>query len=410
MLTIEREIESTTTPTTPKNRHRLLSVAVASGLAAASLNLAAPAHAWCIGLSGINIGSGCTSTFGNFAIGLGPNAEASSDGFITGAIAVGDSFASSKGAFTAAWAGGSGAGAFAEGELNWAVAQGTNVAAVAGQSLADFASVAINFGNADESWDSDELGTSIVEASYGGVNLAANLFGNANTGADLRVISGGSETTNGYGNASINMIGSNRNDIETFGSLNLAINVGNVFTYPNGSDTTILVGDYLNNDPATLSIGFAVQPPFITPECPTDCGNIVRVHNGLLSLAGALGLVNEEVDQDYLGINIRTPWNGPATNSTLTRTRTVEPATTMAFNSSTTEGSENQPTESSSNTEEKAAKKSWLRNRGPKAGQATSSRSEQSEKQAGESSSNTGDKAEKKAGPRHRAQKQAQED
>jgi len=407
MLTIEREIESTATP---KNRHRLLGVAVASGLAAASLNLAAPAHAWCVGISGINIGTGCTSTFGNFAIGLGPNAVASSDGFITGAIAVGDSVASSTGSFTAAWASGSGAGASTAGELNWAVANGTNVLAVAGESLTDFASVAVNFGNADEPWTSATPGTSIVGATGGGFNLAANIFGNANGGKDLRVYAGGSETTNGYGNASINLIGSNRNDIETFGSLNLAINVGNVFTFPNGSDTTILVGDYLNNDPATLSIGFAVQPPFITDQCPTDCGNVVRVRNGLLSLAGAFGVVNEVVEQDYLGINIRTPWNGPATNSNLTTARTVEPATTMAFSSSGTEGSENQPAESSSSTGEKAGKKSWLRNRGPKSGQAAPSRSEQSEKQAGESSSNTGEKAGKKAGPRHRAQKQAQQE
>lgn len=45
--------------------------AVASGLAVAAMSTPAPAHAWCVGISGLDIGGGCSSTLGNFALGLG---------------------------------------------------------------------------------------------------------------------------------------------------------------------------------------------------------------------------------------------------------------------------------------------------------------------------------------------------
>ncbi len=67
---------------------------VVSGVAAASLTGAGPVQATCIGISGINIGSGCNSTLGTFALGLGPGTLAdASGGFLNGAIAIGTNVA-----------------------------------------------------------------------------------------------------------------------------------------------------------------------------------------------------------------------------------------------------------------------------------------------------------------------------
>ena len=143
--------------------------AVASGLAAASLYGVGTANATCVGISGIDIGDGCESTFGNFSIGLGPDTQAHSNGLLTGAIAVGDgTIADVTGILTAAWAGGTGSAAAANGFIAWAVAQGDgegvgDVAALAGSEPLDIANFAFNFGNATDG------ATSAVEASDGAV-------------------------------------------------------------------------------------------------------------------------------------------------------------------------------------------------------------------------------------------------
>ncbi len=166
---------------TDKLGRSLLGGAMASGLAAASLYGVGPANATCVGISGIDIGDGCESTFGNFSIGLGPDTQAHSNGLLTGAIAVGDgTFADVTGILTAAWAGGTGSAAAANGFIAWAVAQGdaddVGIAALAGIAPVDIANFAFNVGNATDG------AASFVEASDGAVNLAANLGGNANAG------------------------------------------------------------------------------------------------------------------------------------------------------------------------------------------------------------------------------------
>lgn len=295
--------------------------AVASAMAVGAFGATAPAHAWCVGISGINIGGGCSSTLGNFALGLGPNAVATSTGFITGAIAFGDAFASSAGTLTAAWAGGAGSESYTNGLFNWAVAQGTNASAVAGRQNSDFANFSFNFGNAVEPWlggENEELGTSNVDASFGSFNLAANLGGNANavegTTKDLRVWAGGLEGEENFGSAALNLFG-NRNDVQAFGSGVAALAVGNPFGFPNGSDSIVRVGDFIEGiSGGSLSLAFNVQPPFITEECDTgQCGNTVTVSNGYLSIAGAVGLVNRVVEQVGPGIRINTPFNPPPT-------------------------------------------------------------------------------------------------
>jgi hypothetical protein len=305
-------IEIGITKLSARSRNKLMGVAVASGLVAASLSgVEAPAaNAWCVGISGINIGGGCTSTFGNFALGLGPSAVADSAGFITGAIAVGDAFAESAGFLTAAWAAGTGSSASANGIVNWAVAQGTNVAAIAGTLSTDFLNFAANFGSAAAP------ASSLVEADYGAVNIAANLGGAANAGGgggstDMTVFSGGLPNNLGYGDIALNLIG-NRNDVEAYGLLNIAVNIGsiinNLLNQPNGSDSVVLAGDFAGN-PSNLSLASNWQPPFITEACTTEpCGNTVTAA-GTLAFASAIGLSKRTVTQTGAGITIKTPLN-----------------------------------------------------------------------------------------------------
>ena len=113
----------------------LLCGAVASGVAvAASLGGVGPANATCVSFNGFNLGDGCTSSRGGFAIGIGDGTAATANGLLAFAIATGaDTVATSVGA------------------LSLALAGGTNVMAQAGrEGGGDFANVAVNLGNAEE--------------------------------------------------------------------------------------------------------------------------------------------------------------------------------------------------------------------------------------------------------------------
>jgi hypothetical protein len=111
--------------------------ALASGtLAVASLSSAGAANATCASFSGVNAGTGCTSTPTSFAVGLGPGTTASAQGVFNGAIAIGNtSFAlvnelpntdprAGNGGFNLAIAVGNNAGAITRGTGNVALAVG----------------------------------------------------------------------------------------------------------------------------------------------------------------------------------------------------------------------------------------------------------------------------------------------
>jgi hypothetical protein len=272
-----------------------------------------------VGLSGINIGGGCSSTIGNFAFGIGDNAIANSNG-LSLAIALGNAEADSTGILTAALAAGTGTAAFTNGIVDLAAVVGTNVAAQAGNRAADFANLAFNFGNAESPVGPPGVppgpSTSVVDAGFGGFNLAANLGGNANSQDgipfDMVVVASGAAdpvtgaVSPGFGNLALNLLG-NRNDIEAFGGfLNAAINLGNLLFFPNGSNTTIHVGEFTgdNAGPSNLSVGFNWQPALITPPCEGLCGNNVLVQHGLGSLAAAIGVVDQTVLRTGFGISI----------------------------------------------------------------------------------------------------------
>ena len=134
----------------------LLRAAVVSGvtaaLAAASLAGVPNADATCLGIFGISINDGsgghCSSSLFSFALGLGPGTSAT-----------------------------------ALGNLNAAIAVGTNVEAIAGNGVLDSLNLALNFGNATDGATSTvtagdgTIGTQLLPDNF---NLAANLGGNAN--------------------------------------------------------------------------------------------------------------------------------------------------------------------------------------------------------------------------------------
>ena len=278
----------------------------------------------------INLGGGghCSSSLFGFALGLGPGTTSTADGLFTAAIATGtDTEASSAGLGTLAYAGGTGTLAQTQGILNLAVAGlgfdasglfgvGTNVAAVAGRQPLDFVNIAVNIGSADDAVDSGGDAFSLVDASFGAFNLAGNLFGNANSvdgvPTPMVVFSGGTDDANlGFGTVAANVFG-NRNTVEAIGILNNATAWGNLFRTPNGSDSIVTAG--LVESPTSLSWAFNYQGIF-SQACSTAlCGNNVNA-TGPGAVAGAIGVINQTVDQQGFGVTIATQLNSTASNT-----------------------------------------------------------------------------------------------
>jgi hypothetical protein len=279
---------------------------VVTGVAAASLGGVATANATCIGISGINIGGGCTSTFGNFALVLGNGTADASGGFLNGAIATGNLVhATSDGFGSLAYAGGDGTNATARnGIFNLAAAGlgfsgalgvGTDVDAVADGALAN---LAVNVGAAKD------FTTSTVTAGGGAFNLAANLFGNS--GAVESTTKNMKVSAIGNGTSAVNVWG-NRNDVQATGVLTNATNLGNVIKTPNGSDSVLRAGGF-------LSSALNVQNVFSRSCSVAQCGNEVS-SQGPLSFAGAIGVINQIVVQSGPGITLRTRLDPNTNNS-----------------------------------------------------------------------------------------------
>ena len=310
-----------------------------SGLAAASLGGVPTASATCLGIFGISINDGsgghCSSDLTTFSLGLGPGTSATAEGFFTAAIATGaNTEASSDGLGTLAYAGGTRTLAETQGILNLAAAGlgfegplgvGTNVAAFAGRNPLDFVNIAVNIGSADDTFDSGGPAFSWVEASDGAFNLAGNLFGNANAAnpdpTPMIVWSGGDDETLGFGTVAANVFG-NRNDVQAIGSLLNATAWGNLFRDPNGSDNIVHAGTI--GAPTSLSWAFSYQGIFSEPPeaCTTGlCGNTVNA-TGPGAIAGAIGVVQRNVDQEGFGIKIATQGNDTGSTPVLAASAT----------------------------------------------------------------------------------------
>ena len=200
---------------------------LAVGLAAASLGGVPTASATCVGISGLNIGSGCASTFGNFSLVLGEGI-ASSSGNLTSAIAIGLSgpaAATSVGALSLATAiSTSGVGdtaAATEGISSLAFVQGSKALGIAGNNPTDFGNVAINLGQglATQTAASNLVIAGGAASPSNSFNLAANLGGNSTDpahGSNLQAV--------GLANSALNFFGDNNFNV-AFGALNNSTSV-----------------------------------------------------------------------------------------------------------------------------------------------------------------------------------------
>jgi hypothetical protein len=68
--------ETGITKLSARSKNKLMGVAVASGVVAATLGVAPAANAWCANISGLNLGTGCTASLGSIAMVLGPSGTA----------------------------------------------------------------------------------------------------------------------------------------------------------------------------------------------------------------------------------------------------------------------------------------------------------------------------------------------
>lgn len=208
--------------------------ALASGaLAIGAVSSAGTASATCASIDGIGNGtsggSTCTSSAGSFAVATGQNADASSTGLFSGAVANGFTNgptdfteASSTGNFDFAYAQGPNTVAASYGTAALAVAAGSNNVAEAGNSTSDVGNVAINLSNNTNGFPATDVvdagGNSVLGQSGSG-NIAANL------GGVPTYVSGPVGPNNnpllveaiGKGNAAFNVLG-NGNTVEA-GSL-----------------------------------------------------------------------------------------------------------------------------------------------------------------------------------------------
>ena len=82
-------------------RGLLVGVLASGGMAMAALSSAGVAEANCAWISGVSVGTGCTSTSTSFAVRLNNNSSASAQGLFDGAIAIGKTSTATAGALPA---------------------------------------------------------------------------------------------------------------------------------------------------------------------------------------------------------------------------------------------------------------------------------------------------------------------
>ena len=208
--------------------------------------------------SGIDLGTGCNSTFGNSSFAIGDGASAESNGFLTTAVSFGPSVADSSGIFTAAVST-PGAAAFSDGISALSLAGGPGYVASAGQG--------------------------------GGIMSVGNF--SWNLGVEPTAPGSGKVVTSGVGNFGENFFSRASTVIGAgFGTLGL-----NAFS----DDSLVSAGlgfppNTVNPPTSILNVGFNLG------------GNNNNVGtSGFGPFAGALGVNDRTVTQSGFGFNIDVP-------------------------------------------------------------------------------------------------------
>jgi hypothetical protein len=254
----------------------LVGTVITASLAATGLGMSPTASASCLSFSGINIGSGCTSSLFGLAAALGTDATASA-GTFSSAFSIGKG-AEAKSAGTATLAVAAGPDTWAKvdgGFLNAAFAAGTAGGvdfseAQAGASNADFANLAVSLG--DSSF------------AYAG---------------------GWDPQTTGAGNVAVNL--GKGNNIQAFGFLNGALGVGGSKPFENN---IVAASGILNSassfggDLNTVNAGTSQSAFANSAFSAFGSGNTVTAGTGPATLAGALFTNNSTVTKSTFGVNI----------------------------------------------------------------------------------------------------------
>lgn len=258
-------------------RNTVFGVVLAAGLTATGIGSASTANATCLSFSGINIGSGCTSSLFGIAIALGPGATADAGGFFSTSLSVGN-----------------GATATTAGPLDVAVAAGpASLAQVLGGTLN--AALAVGATGGDIFAQAD--------AGYGKfdfANLSVTLGSNSYAFA-------GAPTTDriGAGNIAVNL--GMGNDVESVGFLNGALAVGGKQPYINN----LVVANGVFNSASSIfgnrnTVSAGTSPSAFANSAFNffGSGNTVTAGTGPLTLAGSLFRNDTTVTKTKPGINI----------------------------------------------------------------------------------------------------------
>jgi len=279
-----------------------------------------------------SLGSGCTSTPLSFALVLG-NGTANAQGLLTGAVAIGNAtFADargfltgaiatgltntapgpfppqtdvrSEGALSLAYGGGTNMLVRTEGSLAFAIAQGGQYIARAGQTPSDIGNVALGLGFGRNPDPLDLAAVVAGDIAPGGppsyFNLALNLGDDDNVQAK------------GFGNSALNFFGTGNQVDDANNPL------GGIFASGIFNNATNIFGNYNGLTAANVpdptanilrQIGGNVAFNFFGSRNNFTAGSQTAPPGGPLSIVGALFANDQTVDQPGTGITIRTPFN-----------------------------------------------------------------------------------------------------
>lgn len=266
-------------------RSAMVGALVTAGLAATGLGSPATANASCASFSGINIGSGCTSSLFGLAIGLGSGATADAAGLFSGSFSIGKN-----------------AEAISTGPLNVSVATGTYSLA---RVLGGFLNAAVAVGSATNDLDYAQADAGNSKGGFGNIALTLSRDSYAYAGGVYAYLDGPTEDAFGAGNIAVNL--GRGNDVEGIGSVNGALGVGGKQPYVNNYvwatgvlNTATSIGGNVNSVFAGTSGSSFANSAFNF----LGSNNIVTSGPGPLALAGSVFRSNMDVNKSKLGINI----------------------------------------------------------------------------------------------------------
>lgn len=254
------------------------------GLAAAGVVSPATSNATCASFSGINIGSGCTSSLFGLAIGLGD-----------GAIA-------QAGLFGAAFSFGTDAEASSGGALDLTVAAGQTAFA---QTLGGFLNAAVALGSSTDGTDYAQADAGDPKGGFANLALTLAKDSYAYAGGFYVYPDVSTEDMLGAGNIAVNLgVG---NDIEAIGFLNGALGVGGAEGYINN---LVVASGVFNSassvfgDVNTVTAGNVPTAFANSAFSFAGSNNTVDAGPGPLTLAGALFTSGASVAKATPGFNI----------------------------------------------------------------------------------------------------------